>query len=878
MTTAPLSVHSGHLQTDKGLTSNDISSPRRHVARSQSRQLEDARDGLKDVPSLRDLDSDWERAHRARKKKNSSNGEELTVVEESLVRSPHGCRSESEFPEDPANISGTTILPTDSEPDTGDLDPVMMSEALPDLQRAAEGILNFILPRCADPIGLLSLAKGLRNPKNTQSRRFQRFVKNLKTEAQVFGHHEFIDGDMVKRLLPYASLDQSAGDKEWNPDPILHKANCALLVVNAIYADPGSLILRQLVKRLEGQFPAPFMKGIVASIEEGESIGKSVLERPTLDLALDIRTQFLRLELESRRHEENFDPEAILKQVFFDESVYGDFDHDSGQVPLRGFGIAPFQDENGHLPRQFEEHVYERVQDIGVLLRNEDGSLNLRGLEAAYHWQGFVHRAIRWVRKRNEEISRELKSQPSSDDVRDTIKRELSHRTSLERTTQDGQVRNMSTDHGMAKHNGDQHEKLNQAEKVTERRKSKGAFRNTFAIERITERLRAATETSEPPRHSDPACSGAQSAVHDSDRHQTTPISAQETREIPVPADDHPSPRLSAELQDEFGLVDDSHLDVGDTMEREAERSHSPPILGRATCKQLQEPVSRETAPAHLARVDPKGSLPSTQELWRAVTGQATPGPSREQATEARRRAFIDRQENAYRVSPISQGVGSAERQRTNLQNPRKRSRAIFNYDDDDDDDDDDDNGFSVDDRNVDVVTKRSQKPDQSQHKRQRLDDNHTEGQFESQLQHSLERSTVPTQEPVNSRHQLPWQRVPAPRAPTPETGWLSSRPQARTQKRWSEAENQRLVLLIEKFGVQWARIKRQDDLCPASDGGPKLSDRSQVQLKDRARNLVLSYLRNGEPLPKNFDQVTIKAVDRKRLERQGIKIPSRIE
>lgn len=74
MTTAPLSVHSGHLQTDKGLTSNDIT-PRRHVARSQSWQLENARDGLKDVPSLRDLDSNWERAHRARKKKNSNNGE-----------------------------------------------------------------------------------------------------------------------------------------------------------------------------------------------------------------------------------------------------------------------------------------------------------------------------------------------------------------------------------------------------------------------------------------------------------------------------------------------------------------------------------------------------------------------------------------------------------------------------------------------------------------------------------------------------------------------------------------------------------------------------------------------------------------------------------
>jgi hypothetical protein len=82
--------------------------------------------------------------------------------------------------------------------------------------------------------------------------------------------------------------------------------------------------------------------------------------------------------------------------------------------------------------------------------------------------------------------------------------------------------------------------------------------------------------------------------------------------------------------------------------------------------------------------------------------------------------------------------------------------------------------------------------------------------------------------------------------------------------------------MLVAKHGTQWAVIQRQDQICPASHGGPQLTGRTQVNMKDRARtikqklvrydhldfSLVVQFANNidhrsGLPLPLNFDRVT---------------------
>lgn len=333
----------------------------------------------------------------------------MNLVLDTIEESPNARGSNQREPSaresedaDAVNMSGTTILP--SEPEM-DLDPDMMIESLPSLEREAKGVLNILVPGSADVVGIVSTAKKLRDPQNAQSKRLKRFTANLDTEAQYFGHQTYIDASQVHRLVMSALEKKGTSSKGWTPDPILHKANCARLALEVFLAHPDTQ--RKAVNGL-GHFPLPFLNGI------GEGSGSSTLEKETFGLALEIRTQLLLMRLQQYKDDSKIDPEAIINEVFFDT------DDDDSQ--LRGFD-GPFQDEDGHLPDRFAEAMHDRINEIRVTLAeddDEDGRINIRGLQGAYGWQKFVLRVAQWIRKRDGEISRKLQAQPNAETIRDT--------------------------------------------------------------------------------------------------------------------------------------------------------------------------------------------------------------------------------------------------------------------------------------------------------------------------------------------------------------------------------------------------------------------------------------------------------------------------
>ncbi|ODV91016.1 hypothetical protein CANCADRAFT_31808 [Tortispora caseinolytica NRRL Y-17796] len=105
---------------------------------------------------------------------------------------------------------------------------------------------------------------------------------------------------------------------------------------------------------------------------------------------------------------------------------------------------------------------------------------------------------------------------------------------------------------------------------------------------------------------------------------------------------------------------------------------------------------------------------------------------------------------------------------------------------------------------------------------------------------------------------------VPLPISPNglPRTHTPQRRPKSRyalgtgSRKHWTKEEEDVLVAaVIEVRGPHWSQI-----LALHGPGGTKseiLKDRNQVQLKDKARNIKMSYLRNKAPLPPFFDAVT---------------------
>lgn len=331
-------------------------------------------------------------------------------------------------------MSGTTILP--SEPET-DLDPDMMIETLPSLEREAKGVLNILVPTSADPVSIVNTAKKLRDPQNPQRKRLKRFMSNLDAEAQYFGHQTYIDTKHVNQLLVTALAKKAVGtSRDWSPDTILYKANCARFALDVLLADASNAqktdAQKKAIKDLEGRFPSPFMNGLG---KERNGHGRSSLEKDTFDLALEIRTQSLLTRLEMHQNDSKFDPEAIVNGVFFDDVMADEEDsYQDAQAPLRGFNIGPFEDENGRLPERFTEAVHDRINEIRVTLAEEDDDVAamIRGLQGIYRWQKFVLRVAQWVRKRDDEINRELESQPNAEDIREDFFQEdtAQHETS----------------------------------------------------------------------------------------------------------------------------------------------------------------------------------------------------------------------------------------------------------------------------------------------------------------------------------------------------------------------------------------------------------------------------------------------------------------
>ncbi|RMD44784.1 hypothetical protein DV735_g340, partial [Chaetothyriales sp. CBS 134920] len=72
----------------------------------------------------------------------------------------------------------------------------------------------------------------------------------------------------------------------------------------------------------------------------------------------------------------------------------------------------------------------------------------------------------------------------------------------------------------------------------------------------------------------------------------------------------------------------------------------------------------------------------------------------------------------------------------------------------------------------------------------------------------------------------------------------------------YSEAEVRRLIELVGlNQGPKYAKILKDDEVHP---DGPLLQRRTQVQLKDKARNIKMDYLKARQPLPEGFAAVSI--------------------
>lgn len=315
------------------------------------------------------------------------------------------------------NISGTTFLAHESDQDTdatgsedGDVDAIDMADELPDLQQASTRLLELVGTNSSDAKGIYEVAKRIAHPGNADNKRFKRVYKKLADSMQVFTCESYIDAADISRLIPSVTTEDAP--EPWDPKPYFYRANCAWLALTTLSAAIGSQNQVKAIENLDGQFPAPFMSRMVRPKQKLTGGGSCAL-RATLDLALEIRTQFFIAELEKHRNEKRFDALSVLKSVFYHS---GDSSLDPGS--LRGFNLGEtFKDENGRLPDNLHDEVSVRIDELETSLFDDDENLNLNGLKTIFSWRRFCLRVARFVQLREQEFKATIASQPKIEDV-----------------------------------------------------------------------------------------------------------------------------------------------------------------------------------------------------------------------------------------------------------------------------------------------------------------------------------------------------------------------------------------------------------------------------------------------------------------------------
>ncbi|KAJ5780440.1 hypothetical protein N7457_005600 [Penicillium paradoxum] len=785
------------------------------------------------------------------------------------------------------NVSGTTLGHNDVEP--SDSQAADKIEAhLPFIQQQATFVMTLLVPPGLNPDTLAVEARKLSDSKHPHRKRLRRSIEGLTDELEDSplsrDGKSFLDISQARRLLSSTQLDAAI--------PHLHMTNCALLTLNVFLPSMGTKSHSEFIQELDAQFPACTMDSF-ADDSSSRDIGASITSEATFTLALNIRTQFFIMELDRRQQEHDFSPFSILRQVFAMDLTPNENDSQDSPSSFRGFNLPGIlQDDDGHLPEHLPEKfliaVGDRYNDLQEELSEWD-SVDIDGLRKAYRWRSFERDLARWVCTREKEIKddirrlsekqvhnspgsrrltsvpagtpnrRQLSTVPPSTEVRrqtPSVQKTLSPRK--ERLVNTAPVVDETPEHDVPppetapKNVTEQGSPKKVKQPVTNdpsRRKSLSNYRNAASLAALKRRQDTSIQQSFPDAESQGSIISASTSIVDQagvpgSSADNRPIAAQEIQQ---------SPDLRyPDIGDETTYVNnDEDLDLGQDGESDMVTSTSPPASARI------ERVS------HNPRFfdSPRNADSQRSNKERSAANKTVPAARR----------FLDKQKNARVVSPISQfDSQGATKHHTVL---GKRARVDASPSDESDDE------FEEDTHEIDP-RRRVEKPTQSLPvaKRQRLQDDaesglgrwlqssrNGSGNESSQHQNSTQVGRrAPT---VESTDVTDEDVAPEPLAapPSSQSRWAQANTHAAshnhlTQKahhRWTDEEDERLIYLMGIWGTSFATIKKQDGSCPATDGGPLLERRSQINCKDRARNLKRKYLREGRPLPPGLDKST---------------------
>ncbi|CAG7955021.1 unnamed protein product [Penicillium salamii] len=266
--------------------------------------------------------------------------------------------------------------------------------------------MNLLVPQTLNPDSISAEAKKLRDANHPNAKRLKRSIAGLTDELQESpissDGRPFLDISRFRRLIPPRQLETSMPD--------VHMTNCALLAI-VMFSKNAESSQPQVMQDLDALFPLCFMEKI-AQNNTSRAIGASHTQDTTFSLALNIRTQFFIVELERRQREPDFNPIAVLRQVFCMDLTPEDNLHENPGT-FRGFRLpGVFEDEDGHLPETLPEKlqlaVSDRFNDLYEEISEWD-EIDVDGLRKVHRWRSFERDLARWIHTRSREVKEDIR-------------------------------------------------------------------------------------------------------------------------------------------------------------------------------------------------------------------------------------------------------------------------------------------------------------------------------------------------------------------------------------------------------------------------------------------------------------------------------------
>lgn len=347
-----------------------------------------------------------------------SNDEDTVYVNHHEVQSPGG-RS---------NYSGVTAVTSHSataaELLRADGRAAEFPAAIVDLCSRASSIIHVLAPKGATKANLDRLTNELQKPGSVNSKSLNSREQRLLESFQIFTDEHYIQPRSVIQAAFNKKTFDGIGYASWRPDAILQKANLAKMACQVIPA-PARIPQMELAP-IDNTFPSPFIYAICAKNTSIKKIptGQSRLRDHTFEMALGIRTQLAlaRLDFASTQHQQDYDPDEILKQTFMSQS------HGEVSNSLPGSWAISLGGKNEPLSEEMSNIIIDRINEIRSSFEETTMMPNFEELERKFPWPAFKQQLALWMRARNDEIDVGISACNGADEIANKWEKEVAQR------------------------------------------------------------------------------------------------------------------------------------------------------------------------------------------------------------------------------------------------------------------------------------------------------------------------------------------------------------------------------------------------------------------------------------------------------------------